>query len=179
MTAMDPSGAPLPDFDPARVRELDLRETLRADERAFTDILDAADALPDASVLHLRSRFRPDALFGLMRQHGLIHHTVNFGEDDWSSWFWRPTAPPPAPAPRAPTTALDEGVLDLRHLVPPEPMAMILERLDRTQAPFEAMLPFFPTPFLPFLEAGGWTAVQLEERSDGVVVRIQRSGGER
>jgi hypothetical protein len=177
MTEVEPGGAPLPEFDPAKLVEIDVRETIGRGEEPLQQILQAADGLPAGGVLHIRSPFKPAPLFAVLADRGFAHHTVNFGAKDWSSWFWRPAAPPPPPVPAAHQAAPDGPVLDLRRLPPPEPINVILERVERTGIPFDVMLPFYPGPLIPLLEAGGWTARQLEARGDGVIMRIEPGDG--
>lgn len=47
--------------------------------------------------------------------------------------------------------------MDLRHLAPPEPMIEILKRIDAGEtSPLIILLPHFPVPLLPELDARGW-----------------------
>ena len=162
----------LPEFDPGRIVELDVRETLRAGGEPRSQIVAAADALPEGCVLHLRTTFRPDPLFRLLHQRGFHFHTATFGAADWSTWFWR-TAPPSTAARAQPANSVSAaGAEDLRLLPPPEPLLRILARIALESAPFDVLLPFFPEPLVPLLVGEEWSIAVVDEASDGVRVRL-------
>ncbi|MES2123624.1 MAG: DUF2249 domain-containing protein [Gemmatimonadota bacterium] len=163
---------PLPDFDPARIIELDVRELLRSGGEPRSQIVAAADALPQGHVLHIRSTFRPDPLLRLMHQRGFHCHTAEFGESDWSTWFWR-SAPPPSAARAASGSGVDrDGAEDYRLLPPPEPLLRILARIGTETAAFDVLLPFYPEPLIHLLHDEQWSLTLVDEASDGVRVRI-------
>ena len=173
MTPRDESTAtPLPDFDPESIYELDVRETLRAGGEPRSEIVAAADGLPEGHVLHLRTTFRPEPLLRLLERRGFHHHTAMFGESDWSTWFWK-TLAPPTPAPlRAINSVTTDDAEDLRLLPPPEPMLRILERIGADSTGFDVLLPFYPEPLVPLLIDAAWSITMVEEASDGVRVRL-------
>ncbi len=165
------------DFDPAGVRELDVRAVLEAGREPLPLILAAADALPPGGVLHLRSPFEPVPLFRVMAGRGFDGRSQEFGEGDWSSWFWRHAEPPAPPAAvRDNEFPPPAGVIDLRTLPPPEPLLWILRWTSARQgdAALRVMLPFYPTPLEDLLAASRWRVTLEEEREDGVVVRIEK-----
>lgn len=170
-----PGDTALPDFDPAVIVDLDLREELRAGTPPLPRILAAADQLGAGGVLHLRTPFQPRPLFALLGQRGFLHHSRPFAEDDWSSWFWRADRPPEERT-RVPEPATEPvpGVLDLRRLPPPEPLVIIMERTARSNEAFEVLLPFDPDILRGFLEQQGWQATLLEAGTDGVRLRIAK-----
>ncbi len=165
------------DFDPAGVRELDVRAVLEAGQQPLPLILAAAEALPSGGVLHLRSPFEPVPLFQVMAGRGFDGRSQEFGEGDWSTWFWR-RAEPPAPPARAtdPAPPAPTGVTDLRALPPPEPLLWILRWTSAHDGAtaLRAMLPFYPAPLEELLAATAWRVTLETERPDGVVVRIGR-----
>jgi Uncharacterized conserved protein (DUF2249) len=166
------TATPLPDFDPERIYELDVRETLRAGGEPRSEIVAAADGLPAGHVLHLRTTFRPEPLLRLMEGRGFHHHTAMFGESDWSTWFWKTLAPPtPAPLHTSNSVTTDDAE-DLRLLSPPEPMLRILERITADSSGFDVLLPFYPEPLVPLLIDAAWSITLVEEASDGVRVRL-------
>jgi len=67
--------APLPDFDPAVVVDLDVRDDLRAGREPLARILATAEALPAGGVLHLRAPFQPTPLFTVLARLGYAFHT--------------------------------------------------------------------------------------------------------
>ncbi|MES2305318.1 MAG: DUF2249 domain-containing protein [Gemmatimonadota bacterium] len=162
----------LPEFDPAHLVELDLRELLRAGGAPKAQILEAVAALPAEGVLHLRTPFLPVPLIQLLEQRGFQHHAASFSESDWSVWFWR-GLPAVRTASSATGSAIaQDGAEDLRMLPPPEPLLRILERIDSERAPFDVLLPFFPQPLVEVLHDGSWSVVLVSEASDGVRVRL-------
>ncbi len=140
-------------------------------------IIERAVALPAGGVLHVRSPFEPVPLFELMTQRGFTWRSSQFGEQDWSSWFWRADHPP-APAREAPDRIglpVPDGVVDLRAMMPPEPLLWILRWTAEAQPgqQLRVMLPFFPTPLPDLLATSDWTVTTELEREDGVVVSVE------
>ena len=162
----------LPEFDPAVLTDVDVRDDLRSGREPLARILAAAEALPPHGVLHVRSPFEPVPLYLALGQRGFAHHREAFAEDDWSSWFWRSASPPPAARAEAPVAPLPSGVIDLRHLPPPEPLVAILAQLTRSDAPFEVMLPFDPPILAPILAQHGWLVDRVDTQPDGIRLRI-------
>ena len=174
-----PGDAALPDFDPAVIVELDLREDLHGGGPPLPRILAAAKQVGPGGVLHLRTTFLPEPLFAVLNQQGFLHQTQSFAEDDWSSWFWRSETPPEARAsrPTPPPSAPAAGALDLRLLPPPEPLLVILDRIGGNEEPFEVLLPFNPDLLHNLLAEQGWQATVVEEGTDGVRLRIEQDIG--
>ncbi len=163
-----------PDFDPAAIVDLDVRDDLLAGREPLPRVAAAARALDVAGVLHLRTTFRPVPLYRFLGRDGFSHHSEEYAADDWSTWFWRGT-PLPAPSPPATSTvATADEIVDLRLFPPPQPLNWILERIEIDDADFEVLLPFFPSPLVPLLEDVGREVVLLDEADDGVRVRITR-----
>ena len=173
MNAAEPmADAPLPEFDPAQIVELDVRELLRAGGEPRAQIVAAADALPRDHVLHLRTTFRPEPLFRLLHQRGFHFHSAEFGASDWSTWFWKSTLPA-APVRRNAGSAIDQhDAEDYRLLPPPEPLLRILARIGSETAPFDVLLPFYPEPLITLLRDEPWSLTLVDEASDGVRVRL-------
>jgi len=169
-----PDDSPLPEFDPAAVVDLDVRADIAAGREPMSTIMRAINALPPGSVLHLRAPFRPTPLLRRLSQLGFASHATAFADDDWSTWCWRADAAPTAPrATESATTRVSEGVLDLRLLPPPEPLLRILELVEASDAPFDVLLPFYPEPLVALLEPSRRRISLVENRPDGVQVRIE------
>lgn len=167
----------LPDFDPAVLTDLDVRDDLRSGREPLARILTVAGALPAGGVLHLRTPFEPAPLFYVLSQRGFAHHTESYADDDWSSWFWRsesPPAPAARPARSLAAALVPAGVIDLRHLPPPEPLVAILARITRDDTPFEVMLPFDPPILDALLAQHGWRVERVDPSADGARLRIVR-----
>jgi hypothetical protein len=159
-------------FDPAVVADLDATAILARGEDPLQAILTAAEALPPGKVLHVRAPFEPLPLYQVMAARGFDHRSAQFGEQDWSSWFWHTEHPPSAATEVTPMTPAPAGVTDLRHLSPPEPMLWILEATAASREPIRVMLRWFPTPLVEMLEPQGWTVREESAGADGVVVTI-------
>jgi len=175
-----PDDSQLPEFDPAAVVDFDVRADIAAGREPLPAIMRAAQTLPPGSVLHLRAPFRPTPLLQRLAQLGFASHARAFADDDWSTWFWRADAAPVAPRPTlmATTPSVPAGVLDLRLLPPPEPLLRILEAVEASDAPFDVLLPFYPEPLVALLEPSRRRIVLVENRPDGVRVRIEAATGE-
>lgn len=190
-SATDPDSL-LPAFRGAVV-EVDVREDLRNGLEPFSRIMAAVDAMGPDEVLLLRATFEPAPLFRVLGKRGLEHHSVSHASDDWSVWFYRPTAgdalatstsatptsaaPTAAPAATRPPAG-GEIRLDVRGLEPPEPMVRTLEALETL--PAGAVLvqhnDRVPQFLLPILAERGFHHEVETTASDGVLVRITRAG---
>lgn len=167
-----PDGMTLPEFDPALIVDLDVRDELAAGREPLPQILKVAEQLGSGQVLHLRSPFRPSPLSARLGHLGFASHSFCFGDGDWSTWFWKADAPPRAPATTIAVAPAPSGVIDLRLLPPPEPLLVILQRVEESTASFDVLLPFFPEPLVALLEPAGRRVTLVESRADGVQVRI-------
>ena len=164
--------APLPDFDPAVVVDVDVRDDLRAGREPLARILATAESLPQGSVLHLRSPFQPTPLFTVLTRLGFAFHTESFADDDWSSWFWQGTPVPKALAePERPPLDID-GAWDLRNLPPPEPLRLLLERIATATVAFDVLLPAYPEMLAELLAGRGWKMTLLANSAGGAKVRL-------
>lgn len=164
--------APLPDFDPAVVVDLDARDDLRAGREPLARILAAAESLAPGAVLHLRSPFQPTPLFAVLARLGFAFHTESFAPDDWSSWFWQGTPTIAAPSTARPEPIDSGDVWDLRRLPAPEPLRLVLERIAGDPVAFDVLLPAFPELLDGLLAAQGWKVTPLAHSAGGAKVRL-------
>ena len=74
------------------VVEVDVRDDLRAGREPFKKIMAAVGALGEEEVLLLRAIFEPVPLYSVLGQLGFQHESRSAAPDDWSIWFWRPSA---------------------------------------------------------------------------------------
>lgn len=169
----------------APVVEVDVREDLRNGREPFSRIMAAVGALRENEVLHLRAIFEPAPLFAVLGKQGLLHESLAHAADDWSIWFWRPVGEEQIDSQASPSLASGDSVhavesgiveLDVRGLVPPEPML-------RTLAALDALLPGqqlvqvnarVPQLLLPILAERGFACDVDESNADRVLVRIWR-----
>lgn len=157
----------------ACIRDLDVREDLRAGKEPLRQILEAARALPEGHVFRLRAIFEPAPLYDVLAKQGFGHFTERFEKDDWRVWFFRdPNARATVSKAKevAPPEDGDVIVLDVRDLEPPEPMQRTLEALatlgrGQTLVQLNARIPRF---LLPKLEERGFS-YEIREQSEELV----------
>ena len=169
----------------APIVEVDVREDLRAGREPFSKIMSAVGALGENEVLHLRAIFEPAPLFTVLAKRGLVHESQAHAPDDWSVWFWKPiveqaqgaqaTDEPAAvdPVPLSDSVVVE---LDVRGLLPPEPMLRTLAALE-TLPPGHELVQInvrVPQFLLPILAERGFACEVDESSGDRVLVRIWR-----
>lgn len=164
--------APLPDFDPAAIVDLDVRDELRAGREPLAAIRSAAASLPTGGVLHLRSPFQPTPLFTVLTRLGFEFHTESFADDDWSSWFWRDEMLPKSPVVPDTMTQDVDGAWDLRNLPPPEPLRLVLERIAGTSSAFEVLLPAYSDMLVGMLAGHRWDVDVITMSASGARIRF-------
>jgi uncharacterized protein (DUF2249 family) len=156
----------------ARV-DLDVRETLRRGGEPFALIMATVAKLAPEQVLVLRAPFEPVPLYHALGKRGFAHWTERHADDDWSVWFYRGE---PTPA-TAPTSTAADDVLDVRGLEPPQPMVMILQRVE-TLAPGQTLTVVHdrrPTFLYPLLDERGFTHETEEPEAGLVRIRIRQA----
>lgn len=120
--------------------ELDARRFHRRGEEPFQAIMTAVARVPVGWVFRLRNTFEPVPLYDVLGKRGFIPWTCRLGPDDWEVWFLNDGAGREQPAdakskasqPKPSlnwATADSTLTIDVRDLVPPEPMIKILETL--------------------------------------------------
>lgn len=169
----EPKPAALADIPPARHVHLDVRADIRSGGEPFAKIMAAVKALQPDQALELRTPFEPLPLYRVLAKQGLAHWAQAQAADEWSVWFYRDEAG----APEAGGTAAEQGrphmrtlTIDVRDLEPPQPMAVVLERLD-TLADDEQLAVLHsrrPLFLYPLLEERGFVH-ETEEHAPGLV----------
>jgi uncharacterized protein (DUF2249 family) len=173
--AVDTVPAALRALPAERIVDLDVRDDLRHGREPFRQIMDAARALPEGSVLRLRAIFEPAPLYAVLGRLGLAHAVERLAPDDWCVWFHH-GAVAPAPGPVDATPAGDDViVLDVRGLEPPEPMMRTLEALaamprGKTLLQINVRVPQY---LLPKLAERGFTYEVREQGPDLVRIFIR------
>ena len=118
--------------------DVDVRPILRSGGEPFSMIMQAVEALEPGQGVRLFATFKPIPLFGVMGSRGFSHEAIELDDGEWEVLF-RPTGtgmPPPSGDPdRSDAAAWPAPSIDLdnRDLDPPEPMARILEAIERMQ----------------------------------------------
>lgn len=122
--------------------EVDARPMQREGREPFSAIMAAARQVAHGHAFRLRNTFEPIPLYDVLGQQGFVHHAQQHGPDDWEILFFRAggrrraATPPPAPAEAPEPTTLDwesphaTVTIDVRELVPPEPLIRIMETLE-------------------------------------------------
>lgn len=169
----------------APVVEIDVREDLRSGREPFSRIMTAVGELRENEVMHLRAIFEPAPLFAVLAKRGFVHESLAHAPEDWSVWFWRPAGEqekePQAPQSQAAGDSVHAAdlqivELDVRGLLPPEPMVRTLAALE-TLPPEHELVQIntrVPQFLLPILAERGFACDVDESNADRVLVRIWR-----
>lgn len=163
--------APLPDFDPSVVVDVDVREDLRAGHEPLARILAAAEALAPGAVLHLRTPFQPTPLFTVLARLGFQFHAEHFAADDHSSWFWR-DEPVVRSQPVADADLATAGGWDLRMFPAPEPLRLLVKRMVKESSAFDVLLPACSELLLSIIREHGWRASVVATSGSSVRLRL-------
>jgi uncharacterized protein (DUF2249 family) len=163
------------DADACCITDLDVREDLRNGIEPFSRIMAAQAGIPLGGVLRLRATFEPVPLYTALGHQGFSHWTERLADDDWRVWFYRGDI---AAAPSATPAVSDAGeletagvvLLDVRGLLPPEPMQLTLEMLAQL-GPNESLVQInsrVPQLLLPHLQERGYEYVLISEAPNEV-----------
>lgn len=174
-----PMPAALSALDESRRVRLDVRDDIARGEEPFARIMAAVKALARGDALVLRVPFEPVPLYDVLGRRGLAHWTERSAADDWTVWFWhdeRANASSRAPRAAAPASAAPL-TLDVRDLEPPQPMVLVLERLETLPRgeTLEVLHDRRPLFLYPQLDARGF-AHETDEPAPGLVrIRIRHA----
>lgn len=170
-----------------RIVEVDVRDELRAKREPFAKIMAAVRTLDDDAVLRVRAIFEPAPLVSVLGVRGFMCETEQHDVEDWSLWAWRDASPRTVPTESrsdglvkgsaATPAATSEVWLDVRELVPPEPMMRTLAALETLPAAhvLVQMNTRVPQFLLPMLVERGFV-YEIEHLDSGnVLVRIRRT----
>jgi hypothetical protein len=163
------------DADACCITDLDVRADLRNGIEPFSRIMAAQSGIPQGGVLRLRATFEPVPLYTALGHQGFSHWTERLAEDDWRVWFYRgdiAAAPSITPAAADAHGVETDGVLlvDVRGLLPPEPMQITLERLAQL-GPNESLVQInsrVPQLLIPHLHERGYEYVLISEAPNEV-----------
>jgi uncharacterized protein (DUF2249 family) len=157
----------------ARHVHLDVREDIRRDGEPFARIMAAVNALAPDQALALRTPFEPLPLYRVLAKQGLAHWAQAQSADDWSVWFYREQAGASQPDCRIAAARARPArtvTIDVRDLEPPQPMMVVLERLDALadDEQLEVLHSRRPTFLYPQLDDRGFVH-ETEEPAAGLV----------
>ena len=125
--------------------ELDVREDQRKGSQVLTNIMAAVASVQTGQIFQLRNTFEPLPLYDALAKQGFVAWARELGPEDWDVFFFKASegaAAPTTPRGEHPTTAESASAeapaatltIDVRELVPPQPMLRIMDALDKLQA---------------------------------------------
>lgn len=163
---------------------LDVRPLLARGDEPFSEIMGVVDGLTEDEVLVLRTPFDPQPLHVMLGRRGFSRHTRRLASDDYETAYWR-RAPADASAVSGEVETVSAGVvprvahvIDVRGLLPPEPLERTLSALECLPAG-EALLQInerVPAFLLPELDDRGYSyGIDHDER--GTLVTIWHASG--
>lgn len=166
-----------------QARHLDVRPMLASGTEPFSAIMEAVDALEPGQALVLRTPFDPAPLHRVLAGRGFGRESRQIGDDDWETTYVPgagPDAAGPGSAGEAGAAADPAGgehavTLDVRGLMPPEPLERTLAALEDME-PGERLLQVnerVPVFLLPVLEERGYQYA-VEETRGAVRLTIWR-----
>ena len=166
-------------LDESRRVSLDVRGDIARGEEPFARIMAGVKALAHGQALVLRVPFEPVPLYDVLGRRGLAHWTARSATDDWTVWFWHDDrAAAASREPRAAGPAVAAPLtLDVRDLEPPQPMVLVLERLETLARgeTLEILHDRRPLFLYPQLDARGFTH-ETDEPAPGLVrIRIRHA----
>lgn len=165
--------------------ELDARPYQERGEEPFSAIMAAIRQVPVGQVFRLRNTFEPVPLYEVLSRRGFVATARQLGPDDWEVLFLNTGQPrgdgeisqPPVvtgwAAPDATVT------IDVRELVPPEPLVKILEALAALPPGATLLVRHVRRPLhlYPRLDALGYRHETREPTPGRVEILIEKPAG--
>lgn len=163
--------------------QLDVRPIIKSGNDPFLEIMTKIKSLDKDEVLHLINSFEPIPLYSVLESKGFQHWTEKDG-DTINVFFFRNNEIDS----KAGNSAVDENSLekdfdniielDVRELVPPEPMMKILENISRIDESTVMIVHHHRDPVLlyPKLSERGYSAISNKITDDyyKVVIMMKR-----
>lgn len=167
-----------------KIIKLDVRPILDSGKDPFLEIMSAVKSLKDDQVLNLINSFEPLPLYNVMKNKGFEHWTEKEG-NVFNVFFYKGTE----------STNQNAGVehssndnsfdyenvieIDVRDLVPPEPMMKILENISKVDEKTVMVVHHHREPMMlyPKLEERGYEAVtnKINDNYYKVVITKKRN----
>lgn len=185
--------SPPPWLESAQVAAaLDVRESQRRRVDPFATIMAAVSPVAVGQVFQLRNSFEPLPLYDVLGKRGFVPWARQLAQDDWEIFFFRASdrgAIPceiAAPVDRSHSAVVqekgcssnsDEISIDVRGLLPPQPMARILDALDRLKQGQTLIVHHArrPVHLYPRLSELGYVYETTELAPDRVDIRIRKA----
>ncbi len=155
----------------AKVYKLDVRELMRTGGEPFNQIMQTVAKVKNGEAFLLETIFEPAPLYDMLKKKGFIHETEMPGSGHYKIWFYKIEK-----AERHEETQdtkkrvwTEDGTvyIDVKGLEPPQPMALVLETLAKTEA-HKTVIVFHerkPVFLLPKLEEKGYK-YEIQEFSE-------------
>lgn len=169
----------LNNVNPDNILKLDVRPIIDSGKDPFLEIMSAIKQLKDENVFHLINSFEPVPLYSVLENKGFGHWTEKI-DDAFNVFFFKKDKSQDIPEGNKKIKENTEHnfekmiELDVRELVPPEPMIKILENLSRVNDNTVMVVHHHREPLMlyPKLEERGYTAVSnmIEENYYKVVI---------
>lgn len=177
----------LENITPDKILQLDVRPIIDSGKDPFLEIMSAIKQLKDDNVFHLINSFEPVPLYSVLGNKGYKHWTEK-GENVFNVYFFKNDKSLDIPEKNEKAKESTENnfekmiELDVRELVPPEPMIMILENLSKIDDNTVMVVHHHREPLMlyPKLEERGYTAVSnmINENYYKVVITKKKNMSE-
>lgn len=156
----------LKEINPDKILQLDVRPIINSGKDPFLEIMSAVKSLKEDEVFLLINSFEPIPLYTVLENKGYDHWTEKV-DNSFNVFFFRNhhiSTGTENPAGENKITDEDfENVieLDVRELVPPEPMMKILENISRVDEKTVMVVHHHREPMMlyPKLEERGFSAI--------------------
>jgi len=166
-----------------KIKKLDVRPIIDSGKDPFLEIMTKIKSLNDDEILHLINSFEPIPLYSVLEKKGFNHWTEK-SENVFNVFFFK-TAVSDELQTEEPKSQQTETIeyenmieLDVRQLVPPEPMMKILENISKVDDKTVMIVHHHREPMMlyPKLEERGYTAVtnKIEDNYYKVVITKKR-----
>lgn len=170
-------------INPEKILQLDVRPIIDSGKDPFLEIMSAVKSLKEDDVFHLINSFEPIPLYSVLENKGFSHWTETNGRD-FNVFFFKndktEQKKQEETKSQLPESANYDNVieLDVRELVPPEPMMKILENISRVDEKTVMVVHHHREPMMlyPKLEERGYTAVtnKISDNYYKVVITMKR-----
>ena len=165
------------------VRDLDVREMLAHGQEPFRLITGTAREVRRGEAMALVTGFEPLPLYDALAKLGFSHWAESMGEGDWRVLFHRDrdagsVASMPSTGVDWNAPATSEVTIDVRELVPPEPMIRVLQALEELPDGGRLLVHHVRRPMHLYdrLDEMGYAHDTREPGPDRVEVLIQKPG---
>ncbi|MFA3781493.1 DUF2249 domain-containing protein [Melioribacteraceae bacterium 4301-Me] len=172
------------EINPDKILKLDVRPIIDSGKDPFMDIMTKINELKDDEILLILNSFEPIPLYSVLGKKGFEHWTEK-ERNLFKVYFYRGQGKNQNEIPKEQRPSLQETdfkkmiELDVRDLVPPEPMMKILETLSKIDENTVLLVHHHREPMMlyPKLEERGYEAIsnKIEENYYKVIITKKRN----